>query len=166
MPFSCFSNSLRSSVCIVLLIDTISCYVRSKKEWHFTHLDLKVTVSHTNLILCIVVCYVFPKSYLTLITLVHLRVMLICSPVYSDVCIYPNVNSIQYLIFHLYSNVTTSTRNKFYKCTYVHPCLFHWKRIQYSTIGIFTFTLQIENQIKGFELLYWDLSRYWTWRTN
>ena len=29
--------------------------------------------------------------------------------------------------------MTTSTRNKFYKCTDVHPSLFHSKRIQYST---------------------------------
>ena len=27
----------------------------------------------------------------------------------------------------MYSNVTTSTRNKFFKCTYVHLCLFHSK---------------------------------------
>ena len=27
----------------------------------------------------------------------------------------------------IYSNVTTSTRNKFFKCTYVHLCLFHSK---------------------------------------
>ena len=25
----------------------------------------------------------------------------------------------------MYSNVTTSTRNKFFKCTYIHPRLFH-----------------------------------------
>ena len=30
----------------------------------------------------------------------------------------------------MYSNVTTSTRNKFFKCTYIHPCLFHLKCIQ------------------------------------
>ena len=48
--------------------------------------------------------------------------------------LYINVNFIPYLIFHLYSNVTTSTtRNIFYQCTYVHLCLFHSKRIQYST---------------------------------
>ena len=38
-----------------------------------------------------------------------------------------NVNSIPYIILHLYSNVTTSTRKKFFKCTYVHLCLFHLK---------------------------------------
>ena len=32
----------------------------------------------------------------------------------------------------MYSNVTTSTRNKFYKCTYVHLRLFH------STLGLLT----------------------------
>ena len=38
-----------------------------------------------------------------------------------------------HLSIQLYSNVTTSTRNKFYKCTYIHLHLFHLKRIQYST---------------------------------
>ena len=36
----------------------------------------------------------------------------------------------------LYSNVTTSTRNKFFKCTYVHLCLVSFETIQYSTKSV------------------------------
>ena len=44
--------------------------------------------------------------------------------------------SIHIFTSSMYSNVITSTRNKFNKCTYVHLCLFHSKpvqHIQYST---------------------------------
>ena len=49
------------------------------------------------------------------------------SHVYSDICINTCVNSNPYLTSYLYSNMTTSTRNKFFKCTYVHLCLSHLK---------------------------------------
>ena len=43
-------------------------------------------------------------------------------------CLYITcVISIQYLTSSMYSNVITSTQNKFIKCTYLHLCLFHLK---------------------------------------
>ena len=90
-------------------------------ERHFTHIDLKVTVSHAIVILCVTSCQVTISSvnYISHTHCCH--------------CITTSVISIQYLILRLYSNACRSTRINFFKCTYVHLCLFHSKCIQYST---------------------------------
>ena len=61
----------------------------------------------------------------------HLRAILTFL-LYCCDCIKSQCISIQYLSSNLYIELCRSS-NKFYKCTYVHLCLFHSKRIQYST---------------------------------
>ena len=107
--------------------------MKQTSEWHFTH----VRCQSNNLLfncnsvyeLCVKYCprTISPNSlqyiWESFSYVLQSIQMLVYKPVYFPCK----------LTSSLYSNVTTSTRNKFYKCTYVHLCLFHSKPIQYST---------------------------------
>ena len=84
-------------------------------EWHFTHIDLKVTVSHAIVILFILKCQLYFKS--------------ISHPLFRNT----SVISIQYLSSNLYSNMCRTLLEQILQ-VYIRTSVFvSLETIQYST---------------------------------